>query len=144
MLLGNKFLNLCNHLNHVRGSGATNHDLEITPRQVTVHVDFSVNWLTLLFEQIICKRTKKDPVHFNTKSITTGKRLYSIMCKLCRNQSITRNCSVRRLAAGLFSSDLTNDHPRSERKRVLSMEEKVLRHFVSASAMSCPNPFSSG
>lgn len=50
VLLGNKFLNLGDHLDHVRGSGATNHDLEVVPCQVTVHVDFSVHWLTLLLE----------------------------------------------------------------------------------------------
>ena len=78
VLLGDKFLNLCNHLDHVRSSGATNHDLKIIPGQVTMHVDFSVHWLTLLLEQIICKRTKK--------SALTWKRLCSILWKLEINQ----------------------------------------------------------
>ena len=50
MLLGNEFLDLGDHLDHVGSGGATNHDLEIVPRQVTVHVDFGVHWFTFLLE----------------------------------------------------------------------------------------------
>jgi len=44
---------------------------------------------------------------------------------------------IKVLEAGLL------DYPRSERKRVVSMEEKVLGRFVSATLRSRPNAFSS-
>lgn len=59
MLLREKLLNLSHHLDHVWGGGATNHDLKIIPRQVAVHVDFSVHWFTLLFKQVIWKEKSK-------------------------------------------------------------------------------------
>lgn len=74
VLLGNKFLNLCNHLDHVRSSGTTNHDLEIIPRQVTMHVNFGVYWFTLLFEQIICRKNENKIKLISTRHPGTGWR----------------------------------------------------------------------
>lgn len=74
VLLRNKFLYLCNHLDHVRSSGTTNHDLEIIPRQVTMHVNFSVYWFTLLFEQIICNKNENKIQLISTRQPGTGWR----------------------------------------------------------------------
>lgn len=129
VLLGDKFLNLCNHLDHVRSSGATNHDLKIIPGQVTMHVDFSVHWLTLLLEQIICKRTKKSAI--------TWKRLCSIMWKLEINQ--LQEASLLDFWQLVHSLRIQRMIVREAYATAVSMDEKVLGCFVSASLLSRPN-----